>query len=553
VFLVTPQPTRLVAFDMSESRVLWSVATDITSRVSVGRHHIYHRVGEDTIVARDVRTGAESWRWQVPKGGTILGLGGDESSAYVVTYRDEGTRRISKIAAVRDGRVVWEQEAVGRLGSPAAAGGLVYVPFMSQYLTILDAGTGAELARIRPGKEMVTYARPLPEGVFYGDDGVYLLGERSVKGNRAEAAFRVAKLPKEIVRTFYYWDSYNPAQLFYSAFDRNRLLWRCEVSGDTFEFRGSVVVASFRFLFGFDPKEGQLRWAHAHPRADIAALEHLGPSIAFVATNGEVVLLDAGSGTRAWAASTGVQAIGATFDAEGFAPKGSGTEPAESLAVVLRRIIWDPDRRFVAVKTFAVDALARLPGTEISKELLKIVTTAGVSKEVATRAGDALVQRKDRGVLQDLLAVLRVKHDYVEGTRPLGLETVARALGSLEVKEGMDLLVDHLMEPDTSLGAVKEIASAVTRARFREAVFPLRDYLTTYRADPAFAADPSPMIAVVEALLQLGGSKERQLLRFVADDPRTVERLRAYIANALEQTRTTRPPKVSEGSADEAR
>ena len=36
------------------------------------------------------------------------------------------------------------------------------------------------------------------------------------------------------------------------------------------------------------------------------------------------------------------------------------------------------------------------------------------------------------------------------------------------------------------------------------------------------------MIAIVEGLLQIGGSKERQLLRFVGDDPRTIEKLRAF-------------------------
>ena len=552
-FLVTPAPTRLVAFDMVEGKALWMVETDITSRVTVGREQIYHRVGEDRIVGRDVRTGAEAWTWTVPAGTHLLGLSGDERGAYVVTYRDEGSRRHSTIRAVRNGSVAWTQEAVGRLASPAAAGGLVYVPFLSQYLAVLDANDGTELVRLRPGREMITFARTLPEGVFYGDQGVYLLNARSVKGKRSEAAFRTARLPEDIVRTFYFWDGYNPAQLRYSAFDRNRLLWRCDVSGEGFDFRGALVIASFRFLFAFDPVTGQLRWAQTHPRGDIAASEHLGKTVAFVAANGEVVVIDLASGTKVWSAKAGVPVIGATFDADGFQPAAGVTaQPAESLAVVLRRIVWDPDRRFVAVKVFAVDALSRMPGSEVSRELLKVVTKEGVPRELYSRAGDALVNRKDPGVLADLIKALKVRYDYAEGTKPRGLEILARALAALETSEGIGLLIDHLMDPETSLVAVREIAVAATRAKARAAIPPMRDFLTTYRADPAFSADPGPMLAVVEGLLQIGGSKERQLLKFVADDPRTVEKLRAYITNALEQTRTGKgatPTRAAAGAA----
>ncbi|MBI5482340.1 MAG: hypothetical protein HY906_26025, partial [Deltaproteobacteria bacterium] len=282
----------------------------------------------------------------------------------------------------------------------------------------------------------------------------------------------------------------------------------------------------------------QLRWAHAHPRGDVAASEHLGKTIGFAASNGEIVVIDVASGTKVWSGKAGVAVIGATFDADGFQPAaGARLEPAESLAAVLRRIVWDPDRRFVAVKVFAVDALSRMPGSEVSRELLKVVTKEGIPRELYNRAGDALVNRKDRGVLEDLVKALRVRYDYAEGSKPRGLEILARALAALETNEGLGLLIDHLMDPETSLVAVREIAVAATRAKARVAIPPMRDYLTTYRADPAFAADPGPMIAVVEGLLQIGGSKERQLLKFVADDPRTVEKLRAYVTNALEQTR----------------
>ena len=43
-------------------------------------------------------------------------------------------------------------------------------------------------------------------------------------------------------------------------------------------------------------------------------------------------------------------------------------------------------------------------------------------------------------------------------------------------------------------------------------------------------------MAVSEALLKLGGAAERQLVLFVAEEPHTVEPLRAHLRRALMQT-----------------
>jgi hypothetical protein len=64
----------------------------------------------------------------------------------------------------------------------------------------------------------------------------------------------------------------------------------------------------------------------------------------------------------------------------------------------------------------------------------------------------------------------------------------------------------------------------------------LRDFLTMYRADPIFDGDPMALAAASEALLALGGPGERQLLLYLAEEPRTVEPLRAHLRRALAQT-----------------
>ena len=69
-------------------------------------------------------------------------------------------------------------------------GGLVAVPVDSQYVILLDAATGAELAQVLSTAEAATFVRALPEGMFFGSRGVFLLSA----GDRARLA-PVARLP----------------------------------------------------------------------------------------------------------------------------------------------------------------------------------------------------------------------------------------------------------------------------------------------------------------------------------------------------------------------
>ena len=67
----------------------------------------------------------------------------------------------------------------------------------------------------------------------------------------------------------------------------------------------------------------------------------------------------------------------------------------------------------------------------------------------------------------------------------------------------------------------------------REAVPALVDYLLQYRVDPGFQNDPCPVVAAAEVMIKLGGAGERATLLYVADEPRTIDPVRAYLRQAL--------------------
>jgi hypothetical protein len=536
-FVVVGSPKKqLVAVDLSSGQPAWAQDADVSSRITVGKDVVVAREG-DSLVARDVRSGAVSWRAHIE--GKLVGVAADAGRIYYVAHGAEG-RRSGVLVALDEhsGSQKWRREASGSLGAPAARSGLVFLPFMSQWLAVLDGSSADELARVRSTDEQINFARALPEGVFYGSAGVFALTGKSAAGSRKASSYSVAKFPGDFIRPVYGFDGYSPAQADYSAVDRNRLLWRGGVQGDAMGFGGGqTVLHAFRFFFGVDAKDGSLRWAYDHPRVDVVSAELAGRAIFLCAQDGVLEAIDSQSGARLWQGTAGanLRVLGATFDAEGFVPSGSVAQ-TKALATTLKDIVWDNDRRFGAVKLFAIETLSKLPGPEVSAALVKILTHEGMGPQIYTKAGEALIARKDKDAASVLAAELRKRYDFVEDVKPVGTEMLAQAIATAGATDQWQALADKLRDPATPPHAIKAIASALKDLGAKQATGALREYLLMYRADAGFAADPSPLEAVAEAIEALGGARDREVLKYVAEEPRTLDKLATYVRKELEQT-----------------
>jgi outer membrane protein assembly factor BamB len=534
--------SRLAAFDLASSKVLWTVPAKLTGRVAAGTSIVVHADG-GSLVAREVTTGAERWRVEVPLGQTLVGYSVDGDAVYFVARRGKDLRGgEAELAAVAggSGSIRW-RHALGtaNVGGPAARGGIVVVPNRSQFVTIVDGRNGDQLAVALSKEQAANFVQALPEGLFYGygSEGAFLLSADTATGIRTSPGFLRAKFPA-FVRPVYHFDMYRPELMDYSAIDRNRILWRADVHGSRAAFAdGSVCVLNYRFFFGFDATSGALRWAYSNPQVEAASAVHTGASIVYVTTDGEIGALDPRTGRRSYRFRLpGEVVAGATFDADGYAPSGGQVAATPPLAAALSSIIWDPDRRFAEVKIFAVDQLGRIPGRDITADLLKVLGKEGMPAGVVKRAARALVSRKDMQAIDLFVDAIRVHADYANGTRPANLDVLARAAGALRAKEAAGPLAEHLRLPETDPPAVIEISRALAAMRAYETLPALRDYLAVYRADPFYEGDPSALLAVTDALVKLGGAPERELLLYVAEEPRTLPALREYVRHALVQT-----------------
>jgi outer membrane protein assembly factor BamB len=536
VFLVVNRTSgsEIVGADLATGAVLWRQSDALGSRIAVARSAIAYARPDGTLVGRDLGTGALLWEHRLG-GRKRVGYAADGDAVYDVTTADN-PRQIELVRYdAHGGGAQWRQDLEGEAGAPAVRGGVVALPRRSQYVSLIDGGNGRVLADVLSREEAATFVRARPEGLFFGSRGVFLASPENATASRHGGGYVQATLPP-FIRPQYDRDMYRAGEGDYSAIDRNRLLWRLDVRGPRLQFSEGLVVAhSFRFFFGLEVQSGRLRWAYNHPREDAVASDRIGGHILFVAADGELGAIDVRTGRHTWRARIPAGGIvrGATLDAEGWTPPDNVGGREESLAHALASILWDPDKRFQEVKQYAVDELARLQGKEVTVELLRALEATELPAPVVQRATDALVDRRDPASLELFAAALKVRSDYAEDRRAPRLDVLARAVAVTKSAALVPALLEHLRLPETDPAAVRDIADAALATEAREAVGPFQDYLMQYRADPGLLRAPGAVIAAAEVVLKLGGAGQRAALLFLADDPRTIDPLRAHLRRAL--------------------
>ena len=541
-------PRKLLAYDLSQGTQAWTVDADVQSRVVVGRDFVAAIEGSDLVVRSQL---SGDVRWKAPQPDAFVGLSADEDRVFVVTHTEGGVKATYWLTAygAGTGETLWQADAPGQLGAPAAQGGLVFSPFVKQWLSVLDARTGTQLTRIRGIDEEISFVRTTSDGTWFGSaDGAFRLDARAASGRRADATYGKVTLPPQLAKATFAPDSYDPIQAGYSASDRVRILWRGDARADgplTF-VDGGVAVHYFRFVLGYDGV-GTLRWAYSHPRVELVASEHLGTVLAAVSQTGELVALDPATGGVRHQAALDVgngRVLGATFDADGWAPPGPTVDSGGTVAALVS-IARDRDSRFDQIKELAIAALAKLPDANVTADLLALLDDPRTPTKLKDLVGDVLVARKDPAGLPALLVGLAQRTDYVDGTTASDVGVLARAVGALgdtSLDAGarataVGALAAHLRAPGTPLTDLVDVIAALGALGGHDAADALRSHLMLYRVDADLGATPEWGAALVAALLRCAGPEGRETLRYVSVEPRTTPALAALAGAAVKQQR----------------
>lgn len=536
-------PRTIVAYDLKAASVLWKVDADVQSRIWIGGDMLVALEAKQ-LVARDQATGAIKWKIGID--GQFVGAAVDKDRAYVVTREGTDQKPTWFLSAydASSGKLAWRADpAQGQLGAPVAHAGLVYSPFLTQWLIVVDGRDGKQLARLRGVDEQISLVRATSRIAYFGSkQGVFALDVRAATGKRSEATYGQAKIPAQLDRTSYGVDLYDPVQSSFTAADRARVLWSSVPTDDgPMKFADDrYAVHYFRYVFGFN-LAGDIVWAYQNPRVELVASEHTGSAIVGIAANGDIVAIDPATGAvRAQLQlGTTAQVFGATFDADGWAPQGQGEPPHTATALV--SIARDRDARFDKVKELAVATLAKLPGAEVTKELLAVLADKRAPAKLKDTVVEMLALRKDPAALPVLTAQLAVHHDYLAKTEPEALRPAVKAIAGLRgtkvdpahIGPALIALQSHLEDPATQASDLVPIIDAMGAVGGGAERAALTSHLLLYHADDDLGTDASWQAAIVGAVRLHAGPMERELLRQLVGDPRTKQGLVDVIKETL--------------------
>lgn len=546
---VTSAPMRLVAFDLGTRQQLWEAAAELrTVPHLAGRSVVTHEGSE--IVVRDLRTGRVTARLG-DRSLNLVGAAGEGDRGVIVLSTGGGVGAFSLVIGLSGGAAGFSAQMGQALGAPAVSAGMAFVPWGHQNLSVLDLGSGGELARLRPAEGVVASAVAQDGHVFFGQSGVALFGTETSPAF-LELQQRMPADP-QLLR-----DAYQPPQGPNSAQNRVRLVYRPTAEGGRASFEGgSTYLVFYRLVFGLSADGTSARWVAQLPR-DVVGAQYVDGGVLVIDEAGTAHLLSTADGRETWSAPLGASLVYAAAAADGLSG-GAPTGEALPLRDQLLAAAQNTDARLVPLRELAVRLLAAMPEPEVTANLLAICDERATTGSVRQVACEALTHRTS-GV-EHVVAALERHHSFLRGVRAPPVGPLAQAAVSMGERRVVPALVAHLRDPETAPSDVAALVRALAAFGDASAAEPLADFIRLYHAEAPDAGINDGLAAALEAYRTLAGPTSRELLEEVANDGLALEAIRnaaraqlaaldAPAAPQGEQPAETTEPPTPEGGAD---
>ena len=506
----------LFAYDIASGHELWTspVGAPVSAPRLAGELVLLH---ESTgIVARGLRDGRT--RFTIPDSAMhLVGADGEGPVSVFVLSTGAGVGARSEVVVAQGGSVSWRRSYEQALGAPAVAGGLVFLPWATQNLSVLDARTGDELARLRSTDAVVSEARRFAGHVYYGRSGFYLLDAQAAGGSRESTHFaspRVGDLPGDPSLDA---DPYRPAPPATSAVHKIRLAWRPSTSGTGVGVQDALAYFVFyRLVFALEADGGALRWVSSLPADGLDSVASEGGL--WVATaDGQLRFLDAADGRERPARETGHASVAMALPHDLGAPDGAAQGEALPLAEQLLAAAQNTDARLVPARSLAVARLAAMSDGAATESLLSLCDDRRLPPPVRAAACEGLAARSNGA--EFVLTALRRHANFLDQTEPPPAGPLGRASANMHLTAAVPLLLGQLREPATPAADLAGLAQALGELGDRSAAEPLLDFVRLYHADAADDPTRNAVAAASQAVARLLGVASVDELTTVAADP----------------------------------
>jgi outer membrane protein assembly factor BamB/antitoxin component of MazEF toxin-antitoxin module len=534
---VTQPPLKLYAFDLMSKQLLWRTPTaTITTPVVVG-DAVVTTEGE-SIWVRDLRSGARRFAIKT-EGQALIGTDAYGDLLVITLAKGSGQYADSRVIAVREDDVVWQQEFQGMAGAPAVVGDVVLVPWNHQNLSALEAADGREFARLRVRDAVIGRAFADRGSVYAGSQyGVVRLTEAIRSGWAKRNAFYAPPEKKLPGQPNLLQDAYSPTPvpLLRSGQNHVRLSWLPTVVDEkTIGLQDeNLYLVFYKFIVGFDPSNYNVHWIYTHP-ADISGAATVPGGILFADEEGEVGFISASNGEKLWNAPSGLSSMVVEVRASQapIVSTGGATISPDMLRDQFLAAAQHDDDRLVPVRMLMVEHLTKLADPAATGALIELCDSPSNSPLVRKASCDALESR-DQGA-EYILGALQRHAAFLEGTHAPPVGPLAKAAAKLKERRAVAPLIAHLRDPNTSSQDLEPLVKALAQLEDRAAVEPLRDFIRLYHADPVDPYIVDGLSAALTALYALSGPAATDLFTEVANDELGISAVRARALITLDQ------------------
>lgn len=521
---VAKGPDRIFAYDIGEGVVRWVVeAKPRTAPLVAGSHVVLEE--EKGIVARRLADGTVAFRIKDSDYRLIAADGDGTHTVISVAVAEDGERRSGAVYVAKGDSIAWSRRSDLPVGTPAVFGGLVVVPWATQRLSVLDAYTGEEKARLRIRDTVVGQAFVHGPSLYFGQRGIFRLTRSIETGSKKSAAYAEPAgrpLPGQppLLR-----DGYEPLPAPDHAGHRLRLAWAPAGQDEEVKFADDTLYLLFyRFVFALDAATDSVRWVVRHD-ADFVGAAVRGGGILVADERGKLFVLDAAHGTRIWEASTDLPTAAVTISPGAKLPDAtSAPAEGEPLAKQLAETARLDDVRLGGGRALAVRFLANIEGANVTADLVALCANRAGLEQVRRAACDAVATRKEGA--PSIREALKAKASFLAGTGAPPSGALAKAAATMELRDVVPSLLAHLDDPATPTEELPGIFAALGALGSPAVATRIEAFVRLYRGE----VDPGLLHALGsagEALVALRGGQAAAFLTAIADDPSTAEPVRA--------------------------
>ena len=520
-------------YDLSAGAMLWSKEMSVTSRPVLTDRAVLVQSGTSVVSLR-LEDGSKMWDVET-EGMSFFGAAFDEKYAYLTL--GVSVSHIGRLVAVNadSGWTAWKFQTTKLFGRPAAAGGMVFVPWERQDISVLDRETQEEVARLRSIDDVYNFIFAGPKGVFYGSKGLYRLDGRSFNGTQQASTYYRPPM-RGIPSDPELWaDAFSEPTGGRNAREKIRFFVSPahDPTGQSVTLEhGKLFLLYFRFVVAYDAASGAIQWIYRHSE-DIEALSVEASGVYLVDSPGNMVRLAPDTGLADWRLALGIDVASAVFDLAGFAPPSQPVGTVETMRVQLLQVILDQDNRLLPFRQYLVEKLAQLPEAEVTRDILDVYAQRTSPQALKDAARAALASRAEGA--EHLIGALDTHTDYLMNTQAPPMGVVSQSLVAMQARTAVTGLVAHLLDPETPLEDLQEVAQALVELGDASLISTFESYLTLYHADSAFAQNSNALNVLADGLLKYGGDEERRFLDNLVASGFTLPTLKAHIQKRYDE------------------